>query len=130
MSDLKEKFDQTRTAIENEYAHVYHYPLLDIMRAANKDHTGTFNPQALKENGINPATFKKTWALGFAKETLSHGEPSDPLFAQVTIARCKTCLSEEGNLAFGTLLSEKIKTRLQQQLDTVVAAHHHLFDPS
>lgn len=117
MSDLKQEFDRARNAIESDYSHIYHYPLLEILRAVNPDASTTFNPDKLAEHGIDPAEFHKAWAHGFAKETLS--QTGVGVYAEVTLSRCKICLSEEGDLAFGPVLRNDVKSRIQDRLNTL-----------
>lgn len=126
MKDLKQKFEAARLSIENPQEHTFHYPLLEISRAVNASHSTKFNPEGLSAHSIDPDEFRAAWALGYARETLSQGKPDISIYAEVTMKRCQTCLSEEGELAFGTVLDERTKQRVQDQYDALAKAYSHL----
>ena len=121
MSILSEKFDAVRVAIMDPLSPAVHYPLLEILSAANNN-SREFNRAALSSNGIDPDIFRTAWATGFAKETLAmHGQ--HPIFKQVELSRCQTCLDTSTLDSFGHYISDDLRAKLTEKQKTL-APHY------
>ncbi len=122
MTRLNEKFLEIASEIADPAkSHASHLPLLDILDEVNGNNSRAYNPEALNQAGIDPKAFLSSWALGFAKGTLSMYTNPDDIYGSVVAKRCRTCLSTEGNAAFGNVLPDDVKVRLQEKLTDQLA---------
>ncbi len=114
---LTDLFESARKDIGLPRPKNFHYPLLHIMRETGNQTRAEYNPEILRNSGINPEELLKLWAVAYAKETLT-SDTSISFVRGITINRCLTCLEKEGEFAFKDVLPEDIKALLREKLES------------
>lgn len=102
--------------------------LSDILRAANGGNGTEFNPESLRQHGIDPVAFRTAQAINFAKKTLDYHDNPGPNFIGTLVRRLRTCLETQEEWSLGRFLPDDLKVLAEDKL-AVNLPHLHSGGP-